>query len=200
MMERLTTLVQAGGCLLVGLVCISLCGCDSAGATGETRAASDTASRDASAEPPSDQAAVKIASHGAPNPAESRPQIARRPIEITFDTIKFEMEKGEPFFRSMLTPQIEALEEQPVRLRGYILPSFQQTGIRQFVLVRDNLECCFGPGAALFDCVVVDMRPGKSTNYTVRPVTVTGTFAVRELLDPEGKHLAIYHMDGDAVD
>jgi hypothetical protein len=67
-------------------------------------------------------------------------------------------------------------------------------------LVRDNLECCFGPGAAIYDCVVVDMRPGKSTSYTVRPVTVSGTFAVRELLDPDGKHLAIYHLDGDAVE
>jgi hypothetical protein len=143
--------------------------------------------------------AVKIATHGSAHSQEKTPA-PKKPIEITFDSIKFDIKKGDPFFRSMLTPQIESLDGQPVRLRGYILPSFQQTGIRQFVLVRDNLECCFGPGAAIYDCVVVDMRPGKSTSYTVRPVTVSGTFAVRELLDPDGKHLAIYHLDGDAVE
>lgn len=144
--------------------------------------------------------AVKIASHGTATPQEKRAAKSGKPREITFDTIKFEMVKGEPFFRSMLTPTINELDGHPVKLRGYILPSFQQTGITQFVLVRDNLECCFGPGAALFDCVIVDMRPGKSADYTVRPVTVEGTFKVQELLDPEGKHLAIYHLDGNAVD
>ena len=47
--------------------------------------------------------------------------------------------------------RVTALEKQAVRIRGYILPSFQQAGLTQFVLVRDNQECCFGPGAALHD-------------------------------------------------
>ncbi len=47
------------------------------------------------------------------------------------------------------------MNKKNVRVRGFILPSFQQSGITQFVLVRDNQECCFGPGAALHDCVVV---------------------------------------------
>ncbi|HEX4132774.1 MAG TPA: DUF3299 domain-containing protein [Pirellulales bacterium] len=120
--------------------------------------------------------------------------------EITFDTIKFPMEKTDEFKRSMLTPEIEKLGGKRVRIRGYILPSFQQSGITQFVLVRDNMQCCFGPGAALYDCIVVEMKPGKSTNFTVRPVAVEGTFAVHEFLDPDGKPLAIYHLDGDAVE
>ena len=74
--------------------------------------------------------------------------------EITFDDIKLEMQKGEPFTRDRLTPRVTDLERQRVRIRGYILPSFQQSGLTQFVLFRDNQECCFGPGAALHDCVV----------------------------------------------
>ncbi len=77
--------------------------------------------------------------------------------EITFDDIKLELQKGEPFTRDRLTPRVVDLERQRVRIRGYILPSFQQSGLTQFVLVRDNQECCFGPGAALHDCVVVRM-------------------------------------------
>ena len=118
---------------------------------------------------------------------------------ITFDDIKFEMKKGTPFKRKMLTKKIEKLDGQPITIRGYILPSFQQNGIKQFVLVRDNMECCFGPGAALFDCILVEMVKGKSTSFTVRPVSVTGKFTVSEFKDPDGKHLAIYRIAGELV-
>lgn len=118
---------------------------------------------------------------------------------VTFDTIKFEMEKTQPFKSEMLTPAIRALEGKRIRIRGYILPSFQQSGITQFVLVRDNMQCCFGPGAALYDCIVVDMAPDKTTEFKVTPVTVDGTFSINELLDPDGKHLAIFHLTGESV-
>lgn len=120
-------------------------------------------------------------------------------LDITFDDIKFEMEKGEPFVREMLTERIEQLEQRDVRIRGYILPSFRQRGITEFVLVRDNMECCFGPGAALFDCILVNMEPGKSTSFKIRPVTVEGTFAIEEFTGPDGTHLAIYSMSGRRV-
>ncbi len=120
--------------------------------------------------------------------------------EITFDDLKLPLEKGEPFDRAILPPAVDALQGQQVRIRGYILPSFQQRGITQFVLVRDNMECCFGPGALLHDCVVVRMRPGKSADFSIRPVAVAGSFRIEELKGPDGKHLAVYAIDGDAVE
>jgi hypothetical protein len=130
---------------------------------------------------------------------DAAPAAAGQRQEVTFDDIKFDMVKGTPFKREMLTPKIEELVGKPIRIRGYIFPTFQQSGITQFVLVRDNLECCFGPGAALFDCIVVTMNPGKTADYTVRPVTVDGVFSVQELKDPDGNHIAIYAMAGEAV-
>ena len=121
---------------------------------------------------------------------------AAKPADVTFDDIKFEMKKGDPFKRSMLTEGIEQMNGKPIRIRGYILPSFQQRGITQFVLVRDNMECRFGPGAALYDCVLVEMEPGKSTSFTVRPVAVEGVFSIKPFIGPDGKHLAIYHLRG----
>jgi hypothetical protein len=123
-----------------------------------------------------------------------------RPYDKTFDDLRFEMDPGEPFRREMLTEAIEALAGQPIRIRGFILPTAQKRGIRQFVLVRDNQECCFGQGAALFDCVLVEMREGATAEYTIRPVAVSGTFDVREFIGPDGRHLAIYHIDGESVD
>ncbi len=122
-----------------------------------------------------------------------------KPQDITFDDIKFEMKKGTPFKRKMLTKKVVALDEKPVTIRGYILPGFQQKGITQFVLVRDNMECCFGPGAALYDCILVEMVKGTTASFTVRPVSVTGKFTISEFEDFEGNTLAIYRIDGEAV-
>lgn len=135
---------------------------------------------------------------GAPAAAVTRSTSA--PLrEITFDDIKLDMQKDEPFEPGRLTDRVRELERQRVRIRGYILPSFQQSGLTQFVLVRDNQECCFGPGAALHDCVVVRMRPGTSAEFSIRPVAVEGLFRMQELRGPDGRHLAIYAIDGERV-
>jgi hypothetical protein len=123
-----------------------------------------------------------------------------RPYDKTFDDIRFEMDPAEPFVRSMLTPEIEALAGQRIRIRGYILPTPQKRGIKQFVLVRDNQECCFGQGAALYDCILVEMKPDTSAEYSIRPVAVEGTFDVRAFVAPDGQHLAIYRLEADAVE
>jgi len=153
---------------------------------------SSTVATPAAAPPPTAQAPA-----AAPDAAPRRPSGA--PREISFDDIKLEMEKGAPFTRDLLPTRVTSLTGTAIRIRGYILPSFQQTGLTQFVLVRDNQECCFGPGAALHDCVVVRMRPGKTADFSIRPVAVAGTFKIDELRAPDGSHLAIYALDGDEV-
>jgi hypothetical protein len=93
------------------------------------------------------------------------------------------------------------LSKKTIRIRGWILPAsvFKQSGIEEFVLVRDNQECCFGPGAALYDCIMIKMEKGKTANYTTRPVAVKGKFEVEELKFPDGKHYAIYKMTATEV-
>jgi hypothetical protein len=136
------------------------------------------------------ESTVKAASP--PTPAAS----TGRTRDITFDDIKLDLKKDEPFKPEVLTPAVKKLEGTNVRVRGYMLPSFQESGLKQFVLMRDNMECCFGPGAALHDCIVVEMVGDATASYSVRPITVEGTFLLREILGPNGKQAAIYHMDG----
>ncbi|MFM8414080.1 MAG: DUF3299 domain-containing protein [Planctomycetota bacterium] len=154
------------------------------------------------AKPVTAPAVVERPATPAPPAAEARPApraTAATFREITFDDIKLDMEKGAPFTRDLLPARVTSLAGTGIRIRGYILPSFQQTGLTQFVLVRDNQECCFGPGAALHDCIVVRMRPGKSADFSIRPVAVAGTFKIDELRAPDGSHLAIYALEGDEV-
>jgi len=134
-----------------------------------------------------------------PNASTPVPNRPAAPRDISFDDIKLDLKKGDPFSRDLLPTRVTSLETTTIRIRGYILPSFQQAGLTQFVLVRDNMECCFGPGALLHDCVVVRMKPGKTASFSIRPVAVTGTFRVEELRGPDGRHLAIYALDGEDV-
>ena len=158
---------------------------------------------DAVADAPAVGKAANSAAPVAPPPPRTAllpPRDSSGVIDASFDDVKFEMEKTDLFQRSMLTPKIEALSGERIRIRGYMFPTSLPRGIKEFVLVRDNMECCFGPGAALFDCILVRMTPGKTAEFSIRPIAVEGTFRVEEYVDPGGRTVAIYQMTGDAVE
>jgi hypothetical protein len=118
------------------------------------------------------------------------------------------MDKSAVFDPSYFTEKNKALFGDRIRIRGFMYPTMRKRGLKQFVLVRDNLECCFGPGAALYDCILVTMEEGKTTEYVSnRPVAVEGEFRYEEpkgprgevLRAPDGRPLAIYQMTAEAV-
>jgi hypothetical protein len=121
-----------------------------------------------------------------------------RPLDKSFDDIKFPIEKDEPFDRSMLTGNVKDLFGKQIRIRGYMYPTFKRKGINRFVLVRDSQECCFGPGAALYDCVRVTLQEGHAVQFSTTPVAVEGQFNLDEYRDPEGTVRAVFHIE-DAV-
>ncbi len=118
--------------------------------------------------------------------------------DLSFDDLKFEMEKGGNFDRTMLTEQINSYHGATISIRGFILPSYKEKGLTKFVFVRDNKECCFGPGAALYDCVLVRLEKGLKADYTVRPVTIEGKFALK-VYKIGGDVMAIYRMTDTKV-
>jgi hypothetical protein len=206
--------------LLPGLLALAaaVSGCDSSPSTSSSpptapvrQAAGLSAAEKRPVEPGAASAASGQPAAAVTTPAAPRPKLlpgARtrvlsaagdRDFDRTFDDLRFEMQIGEPFRRELLTDAIMALDGKPIRIRGFILPTAQKRGLKQFVLVRDNQECCFGPGAALFDCILVEMLPGKTAEFSIRPVAVSGTFHVREFQGPDGVHLAVYQIDGEEV-
>lgn len=120
-------------------------------------------------------------------------------VDITFDDLKFQHKWGDPYDPALLTERILGLEGRNIRVRGYILPAFQSDGIRQFVLVRDNQECCFGPGAALFDCIRVQLKDGYSISYTTQPISVEGRLAI-DPLEQDETTLAVFYITGQEVE
>jgi hypothetical protein len=184
--------------LVAAMLLVGLAGCESkpAGATSNSTAAGKLDSTIATAAKESaDKPRPKLLP-GAKTVVLER--AGDKPYDKTFDDLRFDIKPGDRFHREMLTDAIEALDGKKMRIRGYILPTAQQRGIKNFVLVRDNKECCFGPGAALYDCILVEMLAGATIDYSIWPVTVEGKFEIREFV-VGGKQLAIYHLDGDSV-
>ncbi len=200
--------------IAVGLVLLST-GCDSTQVTATSDAADKKAESVAVAETPTSpvtESAVKesdspaspptTASKPKPKPGAKTkvlPRAGDKSYDKTFDDLRFAIELGQTFQRKMLTDTIEAMAGEKIRIRGYILPTAQKRGFKQFVLVRDNQECCFGPGAALYDCILVETQPGVTAEFSVRPVAVEGKFDIQEVIGPDGKHLAIYHLAAESV-
>jgi hypothetical protein len=195
-----------GGMLVLVAAIVPCAGCDSTTATANSSRGASTTPKTAAGEVDVHAASANNQSQAekrgsAPNRVASKPNpTTGRAVVKTFDDLKFEMELGETFQREMLTREIEDLAGKRISIRGYILPTYQSRGIKTFVLVRDNMECCFGPGAALYDCILVEMQPGKTAEYSVRPVTVQGTFHIDLKRDLDGVLLAIYRMDGESVE
>jgi hypothetical protein len=137
---------------------------------------------------------------GASAPRKVRAVSNTQTVETSFDDIKFEMEIDAPFKRSLLTPKIEDLFGQRIKIRGYMYPTLKRRGLTGFVLVRDNQECCFGPGAALFDCIRVQMHPDKTAEYSIRPIAVEGVLKFEEFADMDGTTRAIYLLEQGTVE
>ena len=132
-----------------------------------------------------------------PEEAAAR-EAARKRGEYTFDDLVFDMEKGGVFKEELITDELRELVGKEIRIRGFILPTsvYQESGIQQFVLVRDDRECCFGPGAALYDCIFIDVDIKEGCKFTTRPVSVKGKFKIdlETFLYPDGQPLIVYRM------
>jgi len=137
---------------------------------------------------------------GAPEP-KSRPRSTIRKggvRDITFDDIEFEMEPDADYLPEMLTDEIRELDGKKVILRGFMEAStiFQRVGIKEFVLVRDNQICCFGPGAKIYHNVWINMEGDASAKFPgLQPLQVEGEFSIRPWKNPgDGKVYSVFHI------
>ncbi|NDC54503.1 MAG: hypothetical protein EBZ74_09505 [Planctomycetia bacterium] len=85
-----------------------------------------------------------------------------------------------------------------VLLKGYMYPGKQQQGIVQFLLVRDQGDCCFGGNPKITDRVLVQLRDPAGIGFSPRICKIAGRFAVRPMVAPGLDGGVLYHLE-DAV-
>jgi hypothetical protein len=100
---------------------------------------------------------------------------------------------------ALLIPrEVRELEGKPIYLKGYIYPTGREYDLTQFVLCKDNAQCCFGGQPALQDMIGVMLKNNRTTNYDDALMGVAGTLR----LNPNyrgGSVEPVYFLDADYV-
>ena len=89
-----------------------------------------------------------------------------------------------------------AIDGHNVLIKGYMYPGKKQFGIRQFLLVRDQGDCCFGGDPKITDRVLVHLQDEKSMSFSSRQTKIAGTFTVRPTFGQDGiEGGVLYHLE-----
>ncbi|WP_406699540.1 DUF3299 domain-containing protein [Singulisphaera sp. Ch08] len=89
------------------------------------------------------------------------------------------------------------LDGKKVYIKGYMYPSDQTTGIKEFVLCRDNGTCCFGGQPKLTDMIQVKLKEPLALDYHTGLRYIAGNFKVEQNQAPGSLGTVLYHLDAD---
>jgi hypothetical protein len=96
-----------------------------------------------------------------------------------------------------IPPEALALNGQKVLIKGYVYPGNRKDGITQFLLVRDQGDCCFGGNPKITDRINVKLSDPKGCRFHNGLFKVAGTFYITpptKAIDADGA--VFYHLDG----
>lgn len=99
---------------------------------------------------------------------------------------------GQPIPQSAM-----ALDGERIFIKGYVYPGAQKTGITQFVLCRDNGDCCFGGEPKLTDMIQVTLAEPLSMDYTTSMRRLAGTFHVKKAEASDQLGAVLYQLEAD---
>jgi len=119
-----------------------------------------------------------------------------------YDRITYaELQPDESVPGQQVPPAAMQLEGKRVFIKGYIYPGRDKDGINQFLLVRDQGDCCFGGNPKLTDRIHVKLLPPLKLSFQSRLHKVAGTFHVSpsDTAIDGAKGGVFYHMEADYV-
>ena len=86
---------------------------------------------------------------------------------------------------------LKALDGVSIRIRGFMYPTFEATGLTGFTLARDNGICCFVRQPKIYDIIAVEMAEGVTTDYIEgKAFDVEGVFRIQ----PEADETELYRL------
>ena len=153
-------------------------------------------------------AAASAASPAAIASAAPAPPASGEYTPISFDVLSsypYEIPDSDAIARGLLKDQIpasiKALNNQRVTVQGFMLPTLGTKGtVSHFVLLANQMGCCFGVTPSMNGWIYVAMKEGKRTNSVPDvPVTVYGTLQVGEDIK-DNTLMSVYRIDADKVD
>jgi hypothetical protein len=126
------------------------------------------------------------------NSSQGKPGEPGKAMNVTFDLLS-----GYDYDKEQIPELVKSLNGQRIAVTGFMLPvDFDGSKVRSFLLLQNQMACCFGMTPKENEFVYVEMSNGGSTKYMPDwPLTVVGKLEV-------GKKLlvnSIYRMEADNV-
>jgi hypothetical protein len=101
----------------------------------------------------------------------------------------------------IVPPEIAALDGKKIFIKGYIRPDSISVsrGIKRFLLVRDNNQCCFGDLSKIkyYDQMVVDMVGSLTVDYSEGLFRMGGTLKVEPQNLARGQMSPVFSLKSD---
>jgi hypothetical protein len=98
-----------------------------------------------------------------------------------------------------IPPEIAALNGKRVFIKGYVRPGSQRTISGEFLLVRDNNECCFGEidKVKYYDQMQVKLQRNTTASFDLRLYRVGGTLVINPANLGRGPQFPVYSLVAD---
>jgi hypothetical protein len=95
-------------------------------------------------------------------------------LRISYDDLAPDPEKPS----ELLPKSAKELDGKHVFIKGYVYPSKEMFGIREFILCRDKGDCCFGGNPKLTDRIQVSLQGPLRLDYSQKLFRVAGEFRI----------------------
>lgn len=118
------------------------------------------------------------------------------------ERINYDMLQPDPSRPNQIVPaSAQKLDGKKVFIKGYVYqPSGgQMTGLKQFVLVRDKGQCCFGGEPKLTDMILVKLNGKLTAEFNMRVIKLAGKFRVSPSGGMHGLGPVVYQLDADYI-
>lgn len=94
---------------------------------------------------------------------------------------------------------IKALDQKKVAVTGFMLPTKMDKGlVKEFLLVKDPMMCCYGQMPRINEWVVVKMVGAGVKPLMDLPITFEGKLRVGEMFE-NGYLTGVYLLEGDRM-
>lgn len=99
----------------------------------------------------------------------------------------------------MIPAKVQALDGKRVCVSGYMLPLKMENGfVREFLLIRNPMMCCYGVVPAMNEWVVVKMKGQPTVTMMDVPLNFYGTLHVGAIYENKVFE-GLYELDGEKV-
>jgi hypothetical protein len=127
-------------------------------------------------------------------------KLAAFPIRVLFKMTNPITFASTPILSGPIPDAIMSFDEKKIAMQGYMLPMKLEDGrVRDFLLMRSRMFCCFGKPLALNEWVTVHMVDSPVKSIMDQPITVYGRLHVGPVKE-NGQISTIYRLDGARLD